>query len=456
MGLPDGRTRWRVLVVGRDATALHTLAAQPSGPRQADVTVVSTVHEAAALLDARPDLVVLAVDPRDDTFAVVEARARALGIPAFVSAGERRRWMDEELRRSEANLATAQRIAKLGSWDFDIATRRLRWSAQVFEMLGYDTAFEPTFDDYLAHVHPDDRDRLSRARQQALDGGPPVAIEYRVVPRRGAPIIVRTAGEVRRDDAGRPLGLTGTVQDITERRAADAALLKRRARLRQSLRRLHALSARVDQIREQERARIARDLHDQLGQALTALKMDVGELRRRLHAGDTAGVEQRLSEMGTFIDASVLDLRRVAHELRPALLDDLGLLPALQVHVAELQRRTGLVCTLAARVDEALLTPERAAVLFRVVQEALTNVVRHARASHADVVVTVTRARRHASASVQDDGCGLPAKSQRNPSGVGLTMMRDRVQLLGGRVLVTRRRAGGTRVAALLPLESGR
>ncbi|HVE66878.1 MAG TPA: PAS domain S-box protein [Thermoanaerobaculia bacterium] len=236
----------------------------------------------------------------------------------------------------------------------------------------------------------------------------------------------------------------------SERRRLEEALRQDEARLRESMRQLHEVSARLNLSREQERARMAREIHDHLGQALTALKMDVSEVRRRLRAADIPGVEERLTEMSALIDTSVDEVQRVAVELRPVLLDDLGLLDAIRAYLQEVERRAGLRCVLTTEVSDLPMADDRATALFRILQEALTNAVRHATARRVDVSLTADTD--IVQLTVRDDGSGIPPMVQWDPKALGLVGMRDRALLFGGDVKVTGSPGMGTTVIARLPL----
>jgi signal transduction histidine kinase len=203
-------------------------------------------------------------------------------------------------------------------------------------------------------------------------------------------------------------------------------------------------------IREQERARMARDIHDHLGQSLTALKMDVAEVRRRLKAADADAVEERLTEMSVLIDESVNDIRRVAAELRPPILDGLGVVAAIRAYLQDFSRRVNVPCVLTTDLFEVTLADDRAIALFRILQEALTNVGRHAAAGRIDVALRADSAMVHL--TVHDDGRGIPAEETRDPRALGLVGMRDRARLFGGDVAVSGRPGQGTTVTAFVPL----
>jgi signal transduction histidine kinase len=235
-----------------------------------------------------------------------------------------------------------------------------------------------------------------------------------------------------------------------ERQRTDMALRISEARLRASIRELHAVSTRLNDAREQERARMARDIHDHLGQSLTALKLDIAEVGRRNRSGESKAVEERLEEMNALIDTAINDVQRVAAELRPVILDDLGFVHAIEAYLRDVERRSHLRCVLDSQVSDVPIAADAATALFRILQEALTNVIRHAAARRVDV--TLTADDEAVALVIQDDGVGIPAAEEVNPRAMGLVGMRDRARLFGGSVQVAGGPRGGTRVTARLPL----
>jgi signal transduction histidine kinase len=233
---------------------------------------------------------------------------------------------------------------------------------------------------------------------------------------------------------------------------SNAALSASERALRRSLGDLRALSTRLNGIREQERGRIARDVHDHLGQALTALKLDMAELRRRVARGDVGGVEQRIGEMTELVDTAAEDVRRVASELRPPLIDELGFVDATRAYVADVNRRSPFRCTLSADAGTPL-KGDVAIALFRILQEALTNVTRHAEARN--VRIAVTRDDAVVRLEVADDGKGMPAANDQRPRGLGLAGMGDRARLFGGDVSFRRGPQGGVIVTAWVRTDGG-
>lgn len=213
-------------------------------------------------------------------------------------------------------------------------------------------------------------------------------------------------------------------------------------------RRTFALAANA--IREEEKARVARELHDELAQSLSALKMDT--LWVREHASHVPeAVTARLNGMVEMIDRTVSATRRIAADLRPMLLDDLGLLPAIEWLVADFTRRSGVDCQFS--VDEGLalqLHEPYATAVFRIVQESLANVAKHAAASQ--VRVSLSKVPDGVMLRVQDDGCGFFTLTPRKPESLGLMGLRERAQLLGGSATIKSLPGQGTCVQVHIPL----
>ncbi len=224
--------------------------------------------------------------------------------------------------------------------------------------------------------------------------------------------------------------------DITERRAAAQALESSRLELRE-------LAARAERVREDERRRIALELHDDLGQRLTALKLAISA------CGAAAGLAPAATELTTMVEDAIASVRRIAADLRPAMLDDLGLFPAIRWLARNAARQLGIAVEVRLDSDEPPLTTEARTVLFRIVQEALTNVARHAQARH--LRVEAHRVGDELVLTVQDDGRGFGTPPGSGPS-LGLVGMRERALMVGGRVETGNAPGGGALVKAVVPL----
>jgi PAS domain S-box-containing protein len=234
---------------------------------------------------------------------------------------------------------------------------------------------------------------------------------------------------------------TVILRDVTERVRAEEALRESREEIRD-------LARAASTVREQEKSRIARELHDELGQALTALKFDVGWLRERVGgASDELGT--KLAAMHAVIDGTVAATRRISADLRPLMLDDLGLGAAAEWLVQNFTARTRIQCSLAIEGDVELPDPYATAV-FRVLQESLTNVSRHAQATQVDVVIE--RVDGEVRLNVRDNGRGFDQADARKPNSFGLLGLRERATLLGGDVRIDSAPGRGTAVDMRLPL----
>ena len=247
-----------------------------------------------------------------------------------------------------------------------------------------------------------------------------------------------------RDDRGRIVGTVGISRDITDRKAAEAELVQSRARLRE-------LSSFLETVREKERARIARELHDELGQTLTSLKLGLGSIRDQ-PSRDDAVLRDRIEAMMGVVDAAVVDVRRIASDLRPLMLDELGLAAAIEWLVSSFGARTGIAVELSlSPLGE--IGPQASTAAFRILQECLTNVARHAAATA--VCVAVSERNGLLDLSVADDGRGMARAAQSRKKTFGLLGMEERALGLGGLLRVESRAGRGTTVKVRLPTWTG-
>lgn len=234
---------------------------------------------------------------------------------------------------------------------------------------------------------------------------------------------------------------TVILRDITLRKQAEDAL-------KESQRELRELSARVLEAREEEKAHIARELHDELGQLLTALKMDLGWLRERIPAD--SGLAPRAEEMGTLLDRTVAATRRISADLRPLMLDDLGLAEASAWLVEDFAKRSGLSCQIDVPEELPELSKGVATAVYRAVQESLTNIARHAEAKSAWVMLAFIDGAIHV--EIEDDGRGISPEDLAKSRSLGLKGMRERIAFLGGSLEIARAPRGGTRLRLRVPV----
>jgi len=235
-------------------------------------------------------------------------------------------------------------------------------------------------------------------------------------------------------------------------REAEERTKHRRAeeQLRESHERLRALSVYLQSVREEERTRIAREVHDELGQALTSCKLDVSWIASKLPR-DLKPLLDKARALSTHIDATIQMVRRISTELRPGILDHLGLAAALEWQANEFQTRTGIKCDAMADLRVPLLNHELNTAFFRIFQETLTNVIRHAGATH--VAVSLKNNGEDVVLEVIDNGRGITKEEISNTKSMGLLGMRERAALLGGEFKIGRiPRGKGTKVTVAIPL----
>lgn len=355
-----------------------------------------------------------------------------------------RRQAEETLRRSEARLANAQRIARLGDWEWNIASDRLKWSAETFRLLGYMVdQIEPSSRIFMEAVVADDRDRVSHAVARALEDGRPYSIDYRVRRIDGAERVFHEEGEVVHDGDGKPLRMVGTLQDVTEMKRRQVELEEQRAQLRE-------LTANRDAVREQERTRIAREIHDELGQSLTTLRMQAALLGLG-HGARDPQLAKQVDDIKALIDQTIIVVRNVATKLRPGALD-LGIASAMEWLAQDFEERTGILCGLDIdpHLQEAELEDPCATMLFRILQESLTNVVRHANASHVEIRFSDQNG--YYQLEVSDDGVGFDPNAPSERKTFGLLGIRERATVLGGKVTITSAVGAGTTLDLRVPI----
>lgn len=249
------------------------------------------------------------------------------------------------------------------------------------------------------------------------------------------------------DAQGNTFGCVGVALEVTERVDAEE-------RLRISEQKLRALASRLQNVREEEAAIIAREIHDELGQTLTGLKMDISWLQRRMAemppSDLCAQLSDRLATMSHEADATIRTVRRISTKLRPVILDDLGLLRALEWQVEEFAGRTGIHCRLQIDTKRGHLDDERSTAVFRIFQEILTNVARHASAT--DVVVRLRDENGAFVLDVLDNGKGISDDDVKSSRALGILGMQERAQLCGGNVCIQQGNGRGTRVVVTVPV----
>ncbi len=350
-----------------------------------------------------------------------------------------KRQLEAKFRTLVEQIQAITYLAALGSED------TLLYISPQIRMLGFSPAEWLATPGLLARqLHPDDRAAALEAIGASRRAGVALRHEYRLLSRDGATLWFRDEAEVVTDEAGQNMFMQGILVDITRNKVAEQALLSTQAELRK-------LAAHQEAIKESERKRIAQEVHDELGGLLTGINAYISvAIERAVLAGgapdpllvDAAGLAKEA--MGT--------VRKVISDLRPSVLDQLGVWAALEWYTDQVAQRSGLACE--CRIDPELigleLGPERSTMLFRIVQEALTNVLRHAEARA--VSVQVARRGDKLLVLVHDDGKGIDGERMLNGESWGIRGMLERARHFQGEVRITDNGGQGTTLSLELPL----
>jgi two-component system, NarL family, sensor histidine kinase UhpB len=288
-------------------------------------------------------------------------------------------------------------------------------------------------------VHPDDLNLVATAESPT----PSVAILRWIHP-DGRIVHAEHRRVPVYDDTGQLIAVEGIARDVTE-------FVEAQRRLRESEEQLRQLAARMHDAREAERTQVARELHDELGQTLTALKLDISRMLQALNREQmTPPLVDRLQSLIGLSDIGLATVKRIATKLRPPTLDHLGLAEAIHWESLTFKARTGLRCNVRSNKSETALSPEQQTAIFRIFQEAMTNIVRHAHASA--VQVTLTERTDRFEMRIRDNGRGITETQRDDPNAIGLLGMRERTALMGGVFRISGRRGKGTVVSIEVPV----
>ena len=346
----------------------------------------------------------------------------------------KRRQAEEALIASEQRVSLAADAANLRCWVHDLVTDQM-WATQTGRnVLGWWPSRPLTFEQFTERVHPDDRESVRRAVQRSREDRSDYEAEYRLVVPGGGTRWVAARGRREFDRDGKPLRMRGVTIDITKRRQAEEAARE--------------LSGRLINAQEEERSRLARELHDDVTQRLALLAIDAGRGERNLPsaAGGTAMRAMRESLIRLSEDVHAL-----AYRLHPSILEDLGLIEALKTECERFGRVASIPVDLKAQEVPDPLPHAVALCLYRIAQEALRNVGRHARASA--VQVSLRRLDGGVQLAVRDNGAGFDPAQQRDRPSLGHASMRQRVYQLNGELEVESAPGHGTTVLAWVPLK---
>ena len=353
-----------------------------------------------------------------------------------------RKRAEHELRQKENQLQSAHQLAQLGSWRWEIATGEVVWSDETYRIFGLEPGkFMPGYEAFFNMVFPEDRERVQRAVQQSLDSHEPYSADYRLRRPDGSTRFIHGHGEVVLDTAGRVVVMQGVNQDITDRKLAEEAL--------------RDLPRRIIEAQENERRRVARELHDGVNQILSSVRFRIQAVESHLLDTDR-GLVRDVTKAKGLLERALQEVRRISENLRPSELDELGLAAAINGTCGEFKERTGIAMEVHCLRVPKNLSAELKLTVYRMVQEALNNIEKHADARH--VVVRLASDRGWLRLSITDDGTGFKPRTERERKGrnggFGLLNMRERAMLSGGTFDLQSKPGDGTTISFRAPVSA--
>jgi PAS domain S-box-containing protein len=344
--------------------------------------------------------------------------------------------MEEALRQKEKDLLEAQRLAGVGSWQWHVGNDAVIWSEELYRIAGRDPALPvPTYKEHSTLFTAESWDRLSRAVAEALRAGTPYELDLEMVRPDGTTRWIRSRGEAQRDNTGAIVRLRGTAQDMTDRK--------------QTEKELSDVSGRLLEAQEQERSRIARDLHDDISQRLALLVNDMGVLENDL-PNSVAEARSRIHEIGARTSEICSDIQDISHQLHSPKLQYLGIAAASKIFCKEFSEHEKLEIDFNS-VDIPPAVPDNISLcLFRVLQEALHNAAKHSGAAHLEV--NMRGAPSEIQLTIRDSGVGFDPEEVMKRNGLGLISIRERVGLVGGTFSILSRPRSGTQISVRVPI----
>jgi two-component system sensor histidine kinase UhpB len=350
-----------------------------------------------------------------------------------------------ELRESEERYRELFENAKDATYVHDLGGRYTSVNRAAEKLTGY-TRAELLGKHFVQFVPPEQVAKISEHLCRKLADYGETTYESAVLTRDGRRVAVEVSSHLI-FESGRAVAVQGAARDISERKAAEEKFKAYSEQLR-------ALSARLQSAREQEGTRIAREIHDELGSALTSLKWDLEEMDKMISAGsghsELAALREKLHSPMKLADMAISAIRRIASELRPSILDDLGLVPAIEWQAQQFQERTGIICDCDCFLEKVELSEEQATAVFRILQEALTNVLRHAQATRVKIKIKIENG--HFALSVSDNGKGITESEKSEQHSLGILGMRERAHLISGEIDINSVQEQGTVILVQVPL----
>ncbi len=370
----------------------------------------------------------------------IEDRKRAE--EAVKSSEREQRHIAAQLERERTRLVEAQEMGKIGSWEAELQSMNVIWSDQTHRIFETDPSrFHATRPKFREFIHPEDRAKVDAAFVASLERQSPSTVEYRIVMPDGRVKIVEERWQAFHDEEGKPVRVAGTCRDITERVRAEEELQR--------------LSGQLLRLQDEERRRIATDLHDSTGQDLVALATTLSQLHAAVPSSSRK-LRKLASQCQALADQCIREVRTLSYLLHPPMLDEAGVEDAIRHYAGGFTERTGIEIELEISPRLGRMKADAEMALFRVVQESLTNIQRHS--GNLQAKIRMDREPGKITVEVSDSGSGITGDLQRQNGefpfrpGVGIRSMNERVKLIGGRLDIESS-SSGTTVRVTIPAD---
>ena len=383
----------------------------------------------------------------DGTVIWVERKSRAyfdeqgkmLRVGGMVVDITERKRAEETLRRRDAELAESQRLARLGSWQWDPTTDTVTWSEELYRLAGRDPNLPVlSYKDHPKLYTAESWERLRHAVEETLRTGTPYELDLEMVRPDGTTLWLVARGEAQQDATGRIVQLRGTAQDITDRKKGEEALA--------------TVSGRLIEAQEKERRRIARELHDDINQRLALLAVELESLRD-IRPDSLSQLHDRTDQLIKHTSEISSDVQALSHELHSSKLEYLGIVVAMKSFCNEFAEQQKVEIDFVADDVPGSVPQDVSLCLFRVLQEGLHNAVKHSGVRHFEAQLRGVYG--ELQLAIRDSGVGFDPGAAESNRGLGIVSMRERAGLVNGMVSIVSKPTGGTEIRVRVPMAVG-
>ena len=378
----------------------------------------------------------------------IRSLEKIIGLAGFNIDITDKKLAEQQLHEYNDRLEMAMQIGNIAWWEMELKSGEVTFGQRKTDMLGYDKSEFKHYRDFMKLVHPDDYKKCMMAMRNHISGkNDRYEVEYRILTSSGNYRWFYDVGTMtKKSEKQKSVFVSGLVMDITQRKIAEETLKESREQLKD-------FAAHLQNVREEERVMLAREIHDDLGQILVAMKIDMGMLKKyianTLNKDVANDVILKFDNLLLLVDNTIKTARRIMTDLRPEVLELLGFSEAVKSHIKTFAERYNIVANFTNNVERLDINSQASIALFRIIQEALNNVAKHAHASK--VEIELSQVDDKLVLKIKDDGIGFEKNTKRKTDSFGLIGMRERMFLLGGEILIEGEKNKGTKIHIELP-----